>query len=66
MHITWQLEIVQGTLENQTYPEHDAPKLTQVVDEEYIVVFDAHQKLWCEQSPIIYEKFYSEKVIIHM
>jgi hypothetical protein len=34
---------------------HDAPKLTQAVDEEHISSFDA-RKLWCEESSNIYEK----------
>jgi len=28
--------------------------------------FDVHKKLWCEESPNIYEKLYSENVIIGM
>jgi len=40
--------------------------LTQVVDEKYIAGFDAHKNLWCEQSLILYEKLYSENVIIDM
>jgi len=38
---------------------HDAPKLTQVVDEEHISGFDARKKLWCDESSNIYEKLYS-------
>ena len=40
--------------------------MTQVVGEKYIAGFDAHKKLWCEQSLIVYEKLYSENFIIDM
>jgi len=40
--------------------------LIQVVDEEYNAGFDARWKFWCEQSSNIYDKLYSEYVIIDM